>query len=173
MLTAMNILQKTHLTNINLCINLRKALCFALLLIMSQAQASQLSCTLTPVGEASTDKMLINFELTNSTDDTLHFLPWNSPWEGWKGRFIKVMVDGNQLDYQGPMFKRGAPQNSDFIELTPHKPLSKTLNLKDVYELVPGNYEVSYSGLFSIKTIESSTQFIEPECPTISFKLTK
>lgn len=172
MQTAMNILLKTHLTKTKVSINRRKALCFALLLMFPSVQAMPLTCAMQITEAPSIERADVNFVLLNNSTETVQILPWNSAWEGWMGRFISISVDGNPLHYQGPMIKRGSPKPSDFVPMTPQESLNKTLNLKNVYKLIPGHYQIEYTGMISIKDAEQQMQLLELECPKLTFSIT-
>ena len=163
-----------------------KALGFALLFVILPMHAAPLTCSMTLENRQQTQQdsnsknqqisAIIRFTLTNTSTESMLFLPWNTPWEGWKGRFLEVTLNGEKLEYQGPMIKRGAPQKSDFINLQPNQTLTNSLNLARVYELGTGKYQISYTGLLTAKSYEESEQsntiqHFETNCPTLEFEL--
>ncbi|UAA40260.1 hypothetical protein KIH87_07960 [Paraneptunicella aestuarii] len=156
-----------------------------LMLFAKSISAMPLTCQITfqePPENEKTDKLvaLVKFSLTNGSSDTVPVLLWNSPWEGWKNRFLKVSVNDEQLEYQGAMMKRGEPLASDFITLKANETLSKVLNLADAYPLQAGHYNIRYHGFIYTLTkpdnqtdanTELAMELQKLDCPALEFDL--
>ena len=148
------------------------ALCCALYLLATQAMAIPFSCWVSQVipGEAR-----VQFVLRNLTADDLYILTWQSPWEGWKGRFLSLYKEGKKQDYLGPMIKRLKPEREDYQLIKSHQQLTATLDLKQVYRLSSGTYQLEYLGyLQDVRTkltMDSPTNPIEFDCPALTFNI--
>lgn len=99
-------------------------------------------------------RVVLNTSIENFGVETVKFLPWNTPFDvRISGRFFDVVnVDSSKrLDYLGPMIKRVAPTEGDFIALAPGETRENRLDLTDYYSFCANNaYVVSYDfgGLF-------------------------
>lgn len=156
-----------------------------LMLFAKSVSAMPLTCqiNLLPQSENKTSnklEALVEFTLTNESSDTVPVLLWNSPWEGWKNRFLKVSVNDEPLEYQGAMMKRGEPTASDFITLPSNETLTKVLNLADAYTLQTGHYTVRYHGIIYTRPTLSTHTTTDTEqemnlqkldCPVLEFDL--
>ncbi len=111
-----------------------------------RAQAPELSCRLALVGPAvAGEPILLRFELTNSSDRTVHVLKWYTPLEGLRGNLFRVTRDGKELDYRGPMVKRGQPQLGDYAAIPSGESVSAEVDLARAYDLsAPGEYQLAF-----------------------------
>src|SRR3569833_1341713 len=55
------------------------------------------------------------FKLTNAGEEDIQVLNWQTPFEGIRAPMFTVLRDGTELQYHGPMLKRGAPSNEDYL----------------------------------------------------------
>ena len=79
--------------------------------------------------------IIVNFELENISNENFWILTWYTPLEGLRGKIFRVMCDGKEIPYEGPMIKRGEPQKDDYIQLLPRKPVSVRVDLSSAYTL--------------------------------------
>ena len=79
--------------------------------------------------------ILIGVELENTSNENLWVLTWYTPLEGLKGKIFRVMCDGQEIPYEGPMVKRGQPKKDDYIQLLPRKSVSARIDLLSAYKL--------------------------------------
>src|SRR5258708_7585644 len=87
----------------------------------------------------------LTLELVNRSRHRLQVLTWNTPLEGWFGRYLRITADGTEIPYQGPQVKRGAPDPGDYVILHPGKRLRAVVDLTQVYALgVPGRYNIFF-----------------------------
>lgn len=101
-----------------------------------------------PARVRSGDAIPLRFELVNRGRSRLRVLRWNTPLEGWFGRFLRVTFNGNEVQYQGPQFKRGVPTASDYVIVGAGKHVRATVDLTQVYAMAaPGRYDVTFDGV--------------------------
>lgn len=101
-----------------------------------------------PARVRSGDAIPLRFELINRGKSRLRVLRWNTPLEGWFGRFLRVTFNGNEVKYQGPQFKRGAPVASDYVVVGAGRRVRTVADLTQVYAMTaPGHYEIAFDGL--------------------------
>ena len=65
------------------------------------------------------DAILIEVTFTNTSEKSLRFLVWGTPFEGRiNGDFFDVRLEnGSPLPYMGRVYKRGKPVESDYKTL--------------------------------------------------------
>jgi hypothetical protein len=79
--------------------------------------------------------IIINFTLENLSNENLWVLTWYTPLEGLKGKIARVICDGKEIPYEGPMVKRGNPEKSDYIHIPPGRSVSAEFDLSKAYTL--------------------------------------
>ncbi|CCQ09220.1 Extracellular protease precursor [Pseudoalteromonas luteoviolacea B = ATCC 29581] len=120
---------------------------------------------------------------TNTTNKTQKILGWYTNLE--EEHIFHITRDGEEVEFQGPHYKRPAPQDSDYIKLKAGETLSKTFELTSYYDFSqPGNYEVSYSvrslslfnhtlvdprSVVSVAPTKSSTSMLQSSTQSIWF----
>ena len=118
------------------------------------------------------------FTLTNAGDDVLQVLNWQTPFEGIKAPMFTLKRDGVEVEYRGPMLKRGAPRKQDYLVLKPGERRQVNINLSDAWSVdAPGNYTVTYSAhLFDVISGTAiaprgfeEMQEVTPSCNTVAF----
>jgi hypothetical protein len=131
-----------------------------------------LSCRLGAQAPAS-----LRFELANGSGSALRVLKWNTPLEGWKGTVLRVTRNGEELQYQGPMLKRGDPQGDAYVEIPAGGKVDATVDLADVYDMSrPGTYKVEVDGDLIDVTSEpvprprDRHQAMPLDCGAVTFK---
>lgn len=146
----------------------RGALCTALLFITAgcvnaMKPSNPFLCEMQLV--ASKPYVTVQFTLINRTESPLHVLPWNSPWEGWRGRFLSVSLNGKNIEYQGPMIKRSAPTPEAFKTLNPNEKWQSQLTLNDAYLIQPGQLLINYTGMLTYHSPSSdAVEVSELDC---------
>lgn len=122
----------------------------AALAILSQAcakeQAVHIRCELS-VAKAlpSAGPADLVFALTNSGENVVQVLNWQTPFEGVKAPMFTITHDGAEVEYRGLMLKRGAPHKEDYLVLKPGERREARINLADAWDVgAPGNYTVEY-----------------------------
>lgn len=123
----------------------------------------------------------IRFVLTNPSREPVWVLRWNTPFEGWAGSIFTVTApDGTEIDYTGPMMKRGNPNGEEYVEIPAGSSIDATVNLADVYDLSqPGRYRVQVTGeIFDLTTDQASVprplaqhQGVELECGEVTLEV--
>jgi len=118
------------------------------------------------------------FTLTNAGDDVVQVLNWQTPFEGIKAPMFTVERDGVEVEYRGPMLKRGSPRKEDYLTLKPGERRQVKINLSDAWSVdAPGDYTVTYSahlfdviaGLASAPRGLDELQEVTPSCNTVAF----
>jgi peptidyl-Lys metalloendopeptidase len=104
----------------------------------------------------------VNVAITNSTDHAVKVLEWQLPSSRLPGQLFRVTAaDGTPARYLGPMVKRAAPRESDFVTIEAGATRNYQVNLGKTYELGNGRYTVKYvssgGGHVDATPIESAT----------------
>jgi hypothetical protein len=95
----------------------------------------------------SGEPVSIRFELTNNSSRPVAVLLWNTPFEGLMGKAFDVFCNGQEMTYQGPMAKRGAPSARNYAIIEAHATITATLDLATAYALpAQGQCVVSFRG---------------------------
>ena len=77
--------------------------------------------------------IIINFRLDNTSNRDLRVLSWYTPLEGIQGKIFRVVCDGKELLYEGPMVKRGNPGKDDYVEIGSNNSVSSQVDLSEAY----------------------------------------
>jgi len=91
----------------------------------------------------------IKFTVTNSSDDTLKFTQYHTPFEGMMSKFLTVKDGaGNEIDYIGAMTRRVMPPPAEtYHTVAPHETKSVSFDLKKGYKIEKaGSYTLQYEG---------------------------
>ena len=75
----------------------------------------------------------INFKLENLSNESLWVLNWYTPLEGVKGKIFRVLCDGKEILYEGPMMKRGEPTKDDYLQIDHGSSASAEVDLSKAY----------------------------------------
>lgn len=121
--------------------------------------ASDLTVQLSTSNTASaqqSDDVDVTLVITNPTPEPVQVLKWYlAPNNKLQGNNFSISVDGTPVDYTGPVVKRSAPSNEDYITLAPGESITQTVSLSSFYNMTQqGSYQVSFdaSALNLIKT---------------------
>ncbi|WP_341501474.1 hypothetical protein [Gallaecimonas sp. GXIMD4217] len=93
------------------------------------------------------EPIMLTLAITNTGPVPLSVLCWYTPLEGPLSPFVAVAGPSGPLDYQGPMIKRGQPDDDDYLSLAPGQCHSVQVDLALLFPFhQPGDYRVSYRG---------------------------
>jgi peptidyl-Lys metalloendopeptidase len=104
----------------------------------------RLSCAVnTATKYKSHDEIQVTFQLRNDGDEGAHVLKWYTPLEGLFSDCLEVRRDGQKVDYDGPLAKRGKPGPDDYVFISPGEAVQAVVSLASAYQVSePGRYEV-------------------------------
>jgi hypothetical protein len=159
---------------------------FSLLLISSYAEGHVINETnldgalsMTPPISCSIattdDKKVIQVSLTNQSSHTWQFLSWHTPFDAWFSRFMSITIlggerDGETVQYQGALAKRGTPNSEDYLQLTAEASLSVELDLAQAYELPSADYLITINP-FELHQVDNESQSFTLTCPALRLTL--
>jgi hypothetical protein len=159
---------------------------FSLLLISSNAyghviddkhldgalnMTSPISCSVT-----TTDvKKVILVNISNQSKQTWRFLSWHTPFDAWFSRFMHIIIkggerDGEELQYQGALAKRGEPNEEDYEKIAPGERLRVELDLTQAYDLPSANYLITINP-FELHEMDNESQRFTLVCPSLKLAL--
>lgn len=96
-------------------------------------------------GNASGFLGAVEVTVTNTSNKTVRVPKWQLPSAFIEAKVFNVSRDGQALDYEGPMIKRGLPQAQDFAILRAGESYRATIDLSAAYDLSrTGQYVVSF-----------------------------
>jgi peptidyl-Lys metalloendopeptidase len=97
-------------------------------------------------GTASDFLGAVEVTVTNTSNKTVRVPKWQLPSDFIEAQVFNVSRDGVEVEYQGPMIKRGLPGAADFAVLRAGESYRTTVDLSASYDLSrTGQYVVSYS----------------------------
>jgi len=108
------------------------------------------SVVLTPSYEKSMQDIgsAVRFTMRNETSAPVRLLKWQTPFYGLKHDLFDISVGGQEVEYVGAWYKRGAPGKNDWMTLKPGESRSIDIDLSEVYPFqASGQYEMRYSAL--------------------------
>lgn len=89
----------------------------------------------------------LTFALENATRQSYWVLTWMTPLEGLRNDLFRIVCDGREIAYEGPMVKRGRPAADDFRKLDPGASLQATIDLAEGYALPAGSLcQIDFKG---------------------------
>ncbi|MGH8029057.1 MAG: M35 family metallo-endopeptidase [Arenimonas sp.] len=87
----------------------------------------------------------VEFKVTNSSRETMKIPAWQLPSGSLQQDLFVVHYNGKPVRYTGPMIKRAAPVDADYIVLRPGESRLVTVDLSTAYDLSrPGEYTVKF-----------------------------
>jgi hypothetical protein len=130
-----------------------------------------ISCSITTTDE----KKVIRVSLTNQGSHTWQFLSWHTPFDAWFSHFMSITIlggerDGETVQYQGALAKRGSPNSEDYLQLTAEASLSVELDLAQAYELPSADYLITINP-FELHQVDNESQSFTLTCPTLRLTL--
>ena len=105
-----------------------------------------------PEKDRKEGKVMMIFEVRNTSEKPVEFCWWQSPFEKrcTAGRFKVTGPDGGEVAYEGIMVKRRPPsrENGDFVTLRSGWTLAVTFDLKEAYPSMKAGstYSITYEG---------------------------
>ena len=122
------------------------------------------------------------FTLTNAGEGVVQVLNWQTPFEGIKAPMFTVLRDGAEVEYRGPMVKRGAPGKENYLTLKPGERQQAKVDLAKAWDVeVPGHYTIQYAThLFDViaspasapRTLDEFKE-VTPSCNSVEFTRTR
>ncbi len=90
-----------------------------------------------------TENVVVNYSMTNVTDQPVRVLLWNTPFDGIEGNLFEVARNGELVPYLGRVYKRGTPQPEDFMTLEAGETRVTKVELSAYYEMnFTGEYQL-------------------------------
>lgn len=94
----------------------------------------------------SSQDVFVTVTISNPTNQPVKVLKWFTPVAGVEEPLFVVTRDGQPVEYIGPLYKRPAATEQDYISLNSGESISSTVNLGEYYDLsVSGQYEIAYA----------------------------
>ena len=91
------------------------------------------------------EDVILHVSITNPHAKAIQVLKWYIPGDGMEEPLLNVARNGEPVTYLGPVFKRSAPTEQDYLVLPPGETVSGSLDLSAYYDLsASGNYTVTY-----------------------------
>lgn len=124
----------------------------ALLPVLAMAEtgkpAIDIACRMhVPAHSAPGKPVTLQFSLTNRGKQVVHVLVWNTPFEGFFGKYLQVTGPAGEVGYEGALVKRGVPDREDYRRIAPGATISKSISLTPAYDVkTPGSYAVAFTG---------------------------
>jgi peptidyl-Lys metalloendopeptidase len=120
----------------------------------SWACAQSLEVTITPLNQSfvKDSDVKVTISVTNTSQDNVKVLSWYLVQnDKLQHNSFDVSVDGEQVSYTGPIVKRPAPTEKDYIQLSSGETINQTIDLSAYYDMTQsGTYNVQYD----VKAIE-------------------
>ncbi|WP_460736107.1 M35 family metalloendopeptidase [Lysobacter tyrosinilyticus] len=86
----------------------------------------------------------VDVAITNTSNHTVRVPKWELPSDFMEAKLFQVSRDGQPVQYEGPMIKRGLPQAEDFAILRAGETLRVTVDLSNSYDMSKsGDYVVA------------------------------
>jgi peptidyl-Lys metalloendopeptidase len=96
-------------------------------------------------GKASDFLGAVDVTVTNTSRHVVRVPKWQLPSDFIEAKVFQVSRDGQPVQYEGPMIKRGLPTAADFAILRPGESYRTTVDLSGAYDLAKtGNYTVTF-----------------------------
>lgn len=87
------------------------------------------------------EPILVTFTINNTSNESYQVLTWGTPLEDEVTDFLTVERDGETLEYDGRMVKRGDPADEEYVMLGPGQSLSEQVDISRSYPIdQPGTY---------------------------------
>jgi peptidyl-Lys metalloendopeptidase len=104
-----------------------------------------------PAGESP----FVTVTFTNTARNAVKLLSWYTAEGEIEEDLFVVSLNGKQVEYIGPHYKRPAPQKEDFVVLPPGKSLTRDVSLDRFYDLTQtGDYTIQYAADLSAQNAE-------------------
>lgn len=120
--------------------------------IAAPSAGSSVSVVLTPSYEKSMQEIgsAVRVTMRNDSNKPVRLLKWQTPFYGLNHDLFDVAVGGQEVEYVGAWYKRGAPTKDDWMTLKAGESRSIDLDLSVAYPFAAsGQYEMKYSALIN------------------------
>lgn len=92
----------------------------------------------------------VEFKITNNSRDVLKVPYWQLPGASEENKLFQVYRNGKVATYLGPMIKRPAPTESDFVVFQPYETKVFLVDLGKSYDMSQtGEYTVSFASMLN------------------------
>ncbi|MCY7353802.1 MAG: protease, partial [Lysobacter sp.] len=81
------------------------------------------------------DNGVVEVVVTNASNKIARVPKWQLPSETPQGELFQITLDGRDVEYHGPMIKRGVPTAEDFAILRPGQSHRYLVDLTDSYDM--------------------------------------
>jgi len=101
------------------------------------------------------EPIMVTFTVENSSDKTIKFTQYSTPFEGFLGDFLEIKDEnGAKVNYIGAMARRIMPPPADtFIEIPPHEKKAVEFDIRK-------GYKMDKKGTYTLKFINGETNGI-------------
>jgi peptidyl-Lys metalloendopeptidase len=97
-------------------------------------------------GKASDFLGAVEVTVTNTSRHAVRIPKWQLPSDFVEAKLFQVSRDGQPVQYEGPMIKRGLPTAEEFVVLRPGQTYRATVDLSAAYDLAQtGEYTVTFA----------------------------
>jgi len=139
----------------------------------TRASGGDLSCALA-LSEPPTPGQAVGIELVlhNGLDVPVRVLRYFTPFEGILGEIFEVQWQNQPVIYEGPMVKRAAPGEEDWLPLPAGQELTATVDVSSAWNLtLPGEYQVQLRNAISFRVADDpEPRQLEPAgCGVVRF----
>jgi hypothetical protein len=86
---------------------------------------------------------------------------------------FRVQCDGQKIGYKGELAKRVPPGRADFLLLPPGKDFSKTVDISNLYEFLPGRHTYSIEYFAFHANPNEDEDLLELKSNTVTFDLSR
>jgi peptidyl-Lys metalloendopeptidase len=123
----------------------------SLVLVMSaplaMAAQAQLESNL-ELAQADHQGVVVLLSLTNTSDQDLLVLSYETPLNGLESNIFRIQRDGESLPYVGPMIMRAGPMAGSWVRIAAGETMSIKVDLTDAYDLQhAGTYSIEYASI--------------------------
>jgi peptidyl-Lys metalloendopeptidase len=92
----------------------------------------------------------VDFKITNNSRDVLKVPYWQLPGASEENKLFQVYRNGKAATYLGPMIKRPAPTESDYVVFQPYETKVFSVDLSKSYDMSEtGEYTVSFASMLN------------------------
>jgi peptidyl-Lys metalloendopeptidase len=118
----------------------------ALASFAASAGNNGITVSVTPAKAASSDDVMVNVTMTNTSSVPQYVLKYYTPFNGIEESLFEVTRDGAKVQYLGAHYKRHEPKSSDYLLLKPGKSYKQNVELSALYDMsISGDYKVRYN----------------------------
>jgi peptidyl-Lys metalloendopeptidase len=118
---------------------------FAVSAFASARQPIQVSIRINQLAIQADENIPVTISFTNTTKRDVQILRWKTPFDGIKEELFQVNLDGQEVEYIGPDYKRPVPVATDYITLKAGETIEKTIDISGFYDFSEtGSYQISY-----------------------------